>query len=185
MDEYEKLSKKTFPDLRVGFLHGKLKSKEKDETMRQYAAGEIDILVSTSVVEVGVNIPNASVMMIEGAERFGLAQLHQFRGRVGRSDHQSYCFLFTDNDSTTVHERLEFFEKTTDGFALAEYDLKTRGPGEVYGKSQSGEMQLRLASMRDIELIKLARDLVRGMDFANHPTLEEKVKEWEDQVHLE
>jgi ATP-dependent DNA helicase RecG len=107
LDEYEKLSKKIFPDLRVGFLHGKLKAKEKNETMSKFAAGELDILVSTSVVEVGVNIPNASVIIIEGAERFGLAQLHQFRGRVGRSNHQSYCLLFTDTDSQKAKERLD------------------------------------------------------------------------------
>ncbi len=185
MDEYEKLSQKIFPHLRVGFLHGKLKSKEKDETMGRFAAGELDILVSTSVVEVGVNIPNASVMMIEGAERFGLAQLHQFRGRVGRSDHQSYCFLFTDSDSEIARARLEYFEQTTDGFALAEYDLDTRGPGEVYGTSQSGMMNLRLATMKDRELIKLAREVARGIDFEKYASLKNKVKEWEGLVHLE
>jgi ATP-dependent DNA helicase RecG len=185
MAEYEKLSKTIFPDLRVGYLHGKLKSKEKDETMKKFAAGEIDILVATSVVEVGVNIPNASVMMIEGAERFGLAQLHQFRGRVGRSEHQSYCFLFTDSPAKAGQERLEFFEKTTDGFVLAEYDLQTRGPGEVYGTTQSGMMNLRLATMRDTELIKLAREMARGIDFVKYPTLREKVKAWEDATHLE
>ena len=185
MDEYEKLSKKVFPDLKIGFLHGRLKAIEKDETMQQFTKGELDILVSTSVVEVGVDIPNASVMMIEGAENFGLAQLHQFRGRVGRSSHQSYCFLFTDSDSQKVGERLGFFEKNTDGFKLAEYDLEMRGPGEVYGTSQSGMMNLKLATMKDIELIKLARELARGIDFEKYYTLRNKVKEWENAVHLE
>lgn len=185
MKEYEHLSKEIFTDLNVGFLHGKMKPKEKDAVMKKFADGEINILVSTSVVEVGVNIPNASVMMIEGAERFGLAQLHQFRGRVGRSEHQSYCFLFTESDSRRVAERLVLFEKTTDGFALAEYDLQTRGPGEVYGTAQSGLMNLRLATMKDVGIIRLARDLAKGMDFARFPGLKEKVREWEESVHLE
>ncbi|HYE59809.1 MAG TPA: ATP-dependent DNA helicase RecG [Candidatus Kapabacteria bacterium] len=185
MAEYEKLSQHIFSDLRVGYLHGKMKTTEKDEAMKQFAHHETDILVSTSVVEVGVNIPNASIMMIEGAETFGLAQLHQFRGRVGRSSHQSYCLLFTDSDSETVRERLSFFEKTTDGFALAEYDLESRGPGDVYGTAQSGMMALRLATMKDVDLIKLARELARGIDFNTYPVLKEKVSAWEKHVHLE
>lgn len=185
MEEYEKLSKQIFSDLKVGYLHGKLKSKEKEETMAHFADGKIDILVSTSMVEVGVNIPNASVMMIEGAERFGLAQLHQFRGRVGRSSHQSYCLLFTNSDSQKTLERLKYFEKNNDGFKVAEYDLEMRGPGEVYGKDQSGMMNLRLATLQDKELIKLARDMARGVDFAKYPVLKNKVKQWEERVHLE
>ncbi|OIO20514.1 MAG: ATP-dependent DNA helicase RecG [Candidatus Magasanikbacteria bacterium CG1_02_32_51] len=183
--EYEKLNKQIFPDLRVDYLHGKLKSVEKDEKMQNFASGKIDILVSTSVVEVGVDIPNASVMMIEGAENFGLAQLHQFRGRVGRSSHQSYCFLFTTKTSVKSKERLEFFEKTNDGFVLAEYDLQVRGPGAVYGTSQSGLMNLKIATMKDISIIKLARDVARGMDFQKYPSLKKKVGEWEKDVHLE
>jgi len=183
--EYEKLNKQIFPDLKVEYLHGKMRSTEKDEIMSDFASGKIDILVSTSVVEVGVNIPNASVMMIEGAENFGLAQLHQFRGRVGRSSHQSYCFLFTTKSSVKSKERLEFFEKTHDGFALAEYDLEVRGPGAVYGTSQSGMMNLKLATMKDNDLIKLARDVARGMDFSKYPSLKKKVGEWEESVHLE
>ncbi len=147
--EYEKLSKHIFPDLKILYLHGKMKSSEKDETMKKFNKGEIDILVSTSVVEVGVDIPNASVMMIEGAENFGLAQLHQFRGRVGRSVHQSYCFIFSDSDSWNVKKRLSFFEKNIDGFKVAEYDLDMRGPGEVYGRMQSGMGELRFATMQD------------------------------------
>lgn len=185
MAEYKKLSEEIFPDLKIGFLHGKLKAKEKDETMAKFASGELNILVSTSVVEVGVDIPNATVMMIEGAERFGLAQLHQFRGRVGRSDHQSYCFLFTDSDAPKAQERLKYFESNIDGFRLAEYDLKTRGPGDVYGVAQSGMMNFRLATMRDVDLIKLARDMTRGIDFKSYPQFREKVAEWEDRVHLE
>jgi ATP-dependent DNA helicase RecG len=184
MSEYKKLSENIFPELRVAYLHGKMPARKK-EVMRAFAAGEFDILVSTSVVEVGVDIPNASVMMIEGADRFGLAQLHQFRGRVGRSSHQSYCFLFTDSTTQKSKERLAFFEKTTDGFALAEYDLDQRGPGDVYGTSQSGMMQFRLATMKDGELIKLARDIARGIDFDVCAGLRKKVQEWEERIHLE
>jgi len=185
IEEYTKLSKKVFPDLNIGYLHGRLKSADKEKTMQAFVKGKIDLLVSTSVVEVGVNIPNASVMMIEGAERFGLAQLHQFRGRVGRSDKQSYCFLFTDSDNSKALERLNYFAANTDGFQIAEYDLQSRGPGEVYGTLQSGSLPFRLATMRDIGLIKLARDLAKGIDFDKHPQLQNKVKEWEKGVHLE
>ncbi len=185
LDEYEKLSTDIFSDLHVGFIHGKLKADEKAETMEQFETGKIDILVSTSVVEVGVNIPNASVMMIECAEQFGLAQLHQFRGRVGRSNYQSYCFIFTDSDSKQVVERLKFFESTVDGFKVAKYDLDRRGPGEVYGKAQSGMAKLKLATLNDGRIIKKAHDLARGINFLTHPTLREKVAEWERTVHLE
>ena len=185
LSEYEKLSKQIFPDLRVGYLHGKLKTEEKGETMKKFVGGDLDILVSTSVVEVGVDIPNASVMMIEGADRFGLAQLHQFRGRVGRSEHQSYCFIFSDSDSKKSQERLEFFEKNNSGFAVAQYDLETRGPGEVYGTTQSGMMNFRLASWRDSDIIKIAREIAIDFDFGRYPQVKEKIKKWEDSVHLE
>ncbi len=196
MSEYKKLSENIFPELRVGYLYGKMPARggsalggkiklSKEQVMKDFADGKLDILVSTSVVEVGVNIPNASVMMIEDAERFGLAQLHQFRGRVGRAEHQSFCFLFTESDNFNVIERLNFFEKNNDGFVVAEYDLENRGPGEVYGVSQSGMQQFRLATMKDVELIKLARDMARGVDFGKFPILKERVNDWEDKVHLE
>jgi ATP-dependent DNA helicase RecG len=185
LSEYEKLRKVVFPDLKIGYLYGKLKPEEKDDTMKKFANREIDILVSTSVIEVGVNIPNATVMMIEDAERFGLAQLHQFRGRVGRSCHQSYCFLFTDNDSKKALDRLNFFEKNNDGFKLAEFDLSQRGPGEVYGTAQSGLLNFRFASMQDVDLIKLSRELSNDIDFEKYNSLKLKVKEWESGVHLE
>ncbi len=183
--EYEHLATEIFPDLRVGWLHGKLKAVEKDAAMQAFASGALDILVATSVVEVGVNIPNATVMMIEGAESFGLAQLHQFRGRVGRSDHQSFCFVFTDSDSTKVKDRLAFFASTTDGFQLAEFDLETRGPGEVYGQTQSGLMQLKLATLQDTILIKQARELARGINFKKYPSLAKAVADWETETHRE
>ncbi len=187
MSEYKKLSEQVFLDLRVGYLHGKLTSKEKEEIMKKFKESELDILVSTSVIEVGVDIPNSSVMMIEGAERFGLAQLHQFRGRVGRSGHQSYCFLFVEEESSRALERLRYFEKNNDGFKLAEKDLAMRGSGEVYGTAQSGLVDLRLAKLTDYEIIKKAREAVRLVvpQLNKFPALLEKVKEWENRVHLE
>ncbi|HLB95352.1 MAG TPA: ATP-dependent DNA helicase RecG, partial [Patescibacteria group bacterium] len=133
VQEFEKLSKDVFPDLKIGLLHGRLKSKEKAETMKKFHHGKLDILVSTAVVEVGIDIPNATVMMIEGAERFGLAQLHQFRGRVGRAKHQSYCFLFTESWSEIAKKRLQAMTSCHSGFKLAEIDLRLRGPGELAG----------------------------------------------------
>lgn len=187
LQEYKKLSENIFPNLRVGYLHGKLKPAEKEAVMNKFSVHELDILVSTSVVEVGVNIPNASVMMIEGAERFGLAQLHQFRGRVGRAEHQSYCLLFTDSGSKKATERLVYFESCRDGFKLAEKDLEIRGPGEVYGTEQSGMMQLRLAKLTDQALIKKARDTARTLasHIKNYPLVLARVKKWKEVVHLE
>ena len=194
MSEYKKLSEEIFPDLKVAYLHGKLPARggsalggkpSKESVMEAFRNGETNILVSTSVIEVGVNIPNASVMMIEGAERFGLAQLHQFRGRVGRAEHQSYCLLFSNTENEKALARLEFFQNNIDGFKVAEYDLETRGPGEVYGTAQSGLGNFKLATLKDIKLIKLARDLVRDIDFNQYPIFKEKVKEWEKGVHLE
>jgi len=183
--EYEKLQKKIFPHLKVSYLHGKMKAKEKEEIMKDFSEGKSDILVSTSVVEVGVNVPNASVMMIENAERFGLAQLHQFRGRVGRSEHQSYCLLFTESRTKKTLDRLNIFTSTTDGFTLAEYDLEQRGPGDVYGTVQSGVFPLKFASLQDTELIAKAQEFARGFDFKKYPEALDAVKHWEDLVHLE
>ncbi len=187
MKEYEKLSKTIFPDLRIGYLHGKIKGEEKDVAMEKFKNKEIDVLVSTSVVEVGVDIPNATVMMIENAERFGLAQLHQFRGRVGRSEYQSYCFLFTQNSGQKVLERLKYFEKENNGFKLAEKDLEIRGPGDVYGTAQSGEENLRLAKLTDQVLVKKAREAAKIMapELAKYPTVKAKFGAWEKSVHLE
>ena len=154
--EYDTL-KKLFPTLTLGLLHGKMKSNEKDMTIADFAKGKIDILVSTPVVEVGIDIPNAAIMMIETADRFGLAQLHQLRGRVGRGKAKSYCLLFTESDAPKVVKRLSAMKETQDGFKLAELDLQLRGPGEVFGLKQSGYPELKIASWQDIELIKKAR----------------------------
>ncbi len=157
LEEYERLQKNIFPNLRVGLMHGRLKAKEKESVMKDFYDKQYDILVSTSVIEVGIDVPNASIMMIEGADRFGLAQLHQFRGRVGRGQYQSYCFLFTENTAPESLTRLKYMETYTDGFQLAEKDLQLRGPGEVYGVKQSGLPELKLAKLNDVKLIKIAQ----------------------------
>jgi len=155
--EYERLSREVFPDLRLGLLHGRMSSREKDEVMTRFRDGEIDILVSTAVVEVGIDVPNATVILIEGAERFGLAQLHQFRGRVGRGTAPSYCLLVSDADSDSARQRLEAVATTTDGFRLAEIDLQLRGPGEFLGTRQSGLPNLRFATLADMPTLHAAR----------------------------
>ncbi len=157
VEEYERLSKVIFPDLRIGLIHGKLRPAEKEASMLAFRNHEVDILVATSVVEVGIDVPNATVMLIEGADRFGLAQLHQFRGRVGRGDRQSYCLLLAEKSGATSDERLKVIESSQDGFRLAEEDLKLRGPGEFFGTRQSGLPDLRIAKLSDLKLLEQAR----------------------------
>ncbi len=157
VEEQSRLQKEVFPNYSVGLLHGRLKADEKDATMTKFCQGEIQILVSTSVVEVGVDVPNATVMLIEGANRFGLSQLHQFRGRVGRSQYQSYCILIPDTPDAAENERLAAMVETNDGFVLAQRDLEQRGPGEFLGTRQSGYSELRLANLTDVHLIEKAR----------------------------
>jgi len=159
--EFEKLDKQVFPNIKIGLMHGRLKAKEKEAVMGKFSNKEFSILVSTSVIEVGIDVPNATIMMIEGADRFGLAQLHQFRGRVGRGDYQSYCFLFSDNWSELTQKRLRYLESCSDGFKLAEKDLELRGPGEVYGVRQSGLPDLKVASLTDVELLQKAQNEAR------------------------
>lgn len=153
---YEKLAKHDFKHRKVVALHGQMKSAEKDKVMRDFLAKKYDILVSTTVIEVGVDVSNATIMLIEGAERFGLAQIHQLRGRVGRGAHQSYCFLMM-SDSKAPGQRLRALENTADGFKLAELDLRLRGPGAIYGTFQHGELDLRVAELSDTKLIASAR----------------------------
>jgi ATP-dependent DNA helicase RecG len=156
--EYERLSKEEFPDLRLGLLHGRMRPSVKEDVMHRFRDGDLDILVSTPVVEVGIDVPNASVMLIEGADRFGLAQLHQFRGRVGRGAHKSYCILLADDPSGHASERLSALESIHDGFKLAEVDLTLRGPGDFFGTRQSGLPSLRMARLSDQDLLRMARD---------------------------
>ena len=155
--EYERLSQEVFPEMRLGLLHGRMSADEKDKVMRRFRSGKLDVLVSTPVVEVGIDVPNATVMLVESADRFGLSQLHQFRGRVGRGTEQSYCMLLAQNPSEIGRERLDTIEKTHDGFQLAEEDLRMRGPGEFFGTRQSGLPDLRMAKLSDVALLELAR----------------------------
>ncbi len=183
--------KKSLPDhVRIGLLHGKLSSDEKAVAIETFRLGQIDVLVATTVVEVGVDVPNASVMIISGAERFGLSQLHQLRGRVGRSDQQSYCYLMPDSWSPDAKERLMATTRTTNGFELAEIDLKLRGAGNVFGTAQSGFPDFRLATETDVPLMKKARDwsarlLETDPRLELHPLLREQVKVSLDEVHME
>jgi ATP-dependent DNA helicase RecG len=189
-EEYKKLDKIIFPDLVIGKLHGRMKAAEKEKIMQEFLDNKIKILVATSVVEVGVDVPNASVMMIEGADRFGLAQLHQFRGRVGRSVKQSYCFLFTESEVEKTLKRLEALVKYNNGFELAKIDLKFRGPGEVYGLEQKGFLELKMASLFDYGLMKQAREqavklLEVDSTLDKWPELKDKLGDWEKGAHLE
>jgi ATP-dependent DNA helicase RecG len=189
-DEYKKLSEEVFPDLRVAMLHGKMKPSEKIETMEKFKNKKYGILVSTSVIEVGVDIQNATIMMIENSERFGLAQLHQFRGRVGRGEHQSYCLLFTSSADKNINQRLKALVECDDGFELAEKDMTIRGPGEFFGVKQSGLPDLAMASLANIELIKKARLEARLLlkenpNLDNHPLLKEKLDSFQRLTHFE
>jgi len=189
-EEYEKLSKEIFPELRLEMLHGKMPAKEKERVMRNFKYGKIDILVSTSVVEVGVDIPNAAIMLIEGADHFGLAQLHQFRGRVGRAEHQSYCFLFCESNSYIARQRLKAMEQLSSGFELAERDLKLRGPGDFAGTKQWGIPDFAMQHLTNLELVEQAREsakaiLEKDIALKNYPLLREKVQSLRENLHLE
>jgi len=190
-EEYERLSKDIFPEFKIGMLHGKMKTKEKEKIMEDFSKNKIKILVSTTVVEVGIDIPNVSIMIIKGAERFGLAQLWQLKGRVGRGEHQSFCFLFTENYSVRAHQRLSSLLTAKNGFELAEKDLEMRGPGEIFGLKQSGYLEnLKIARFSDTEIIKEAQEAARKIlsfdpELKNFPLLKEKIEEITKITHLE
>ena len=184
--EFEKLKTHIFPHLSIGLLHGKMKSKEKEKVLQEFKEKKSQILVTTPVVEVGIDVPNASIMMIEGPERFGLAQLHQFRGRVGRAEHQSYCFLLAE----TPTARLQALVRSSSGFELAQKDLEFRGPGDFYGTRQSGIPDLAMSHMGDVQLVRIVRNEALSLLKENHtltpyPLLKKKVKEVEENLHLE
>jgi len=181
--EYKRLDQGVFKHRKIGLLHGKMKSSEKEEVMRQFSTGEVEILVSTTVVEVGVDVPNATVILIEDADRFGLAQLHQLRGRVGRSSYQSYCYLMVSS-SKTPSQRLKEVEKSNDGFYLAEVDMRLRGPGEIYGRAQHGELNLQVATLADTKMIARAQKAAKafaasGADLLQYKQLHRDVEHYQ------
>ncbi len=188
--EFEKLDKQIFPEIATAMLHGKLKPAEKERIMADFLAGKTKILISTSVIEVGVDVPNATIMMIEGSERFGLSQLHQFRGRVGRGQEQSYCFLFTSDEDQNQSRRLSVMEKYADGFSLAEMDLKFRGSGEIYGTAQSGFPEFKIATLFDYELMRQAQEeagalLDKDPNLEGYQPLRDKMEKLGQGAHLE
>jgi len=167
--EFEYLSKKVFPDLKLELIHGKIKNQDREKIIKKFKDNKINILVTTPIIEVGIDIPNASIMLIQSADRFGLAQLHQIRGRVGRGQLQSYCYLFTESSNEKTQQRLQFLEKNNNGLKIAEYDLKNRGPGEAFSVIQHGFPSLKLANLSDLELINLGQkimtDLIKDKNF--------------------
>ncbi len=189
VQEFERLSSQVFPELRLELVHGRMPGREKEAAMERFRAGDAHILVSTAVVEVGIDIPNAAVMFIEGADRFGLAQLHQFRGRVGRGEDQAYCLLLAESPSMEAQQRLRLMQETNDGFRLAEADLHMRGPGEFFGVRQAGLPDLRVASLLDTRLIELARSEATrlleddpDLEKSEHAALAQEVKRLFQQV---
>jgi ATP-dependent DNA helicase RecG len=177
--EYKTLQKTVFKHRKIGMVHGKLKAEEKSRIMEDFKSGKLDMLLATSVIEVGVDVPNATIMIIEGAERFGLAALHQLRGRVGRGEMQSHCYLFSDSDNPATIKRLKALENTNDGFRLAQIDLELRGPGEIYGTMQSGILDLRVADIYDHKLIsevkQAAETFINKHNLLEYAQLAEKI----------
>lgn len=189
-EEAVRLKKSIFQEFEIGILHSKLKPKEKEDVMRKFSNGEIDILVATSVVEVGVNVPNATIIIIEGADRFGLAQLHQLRGRVLRSNHQAYCFVFTDSKSKATIERLKALKTSKNGFELAEYDLALRGPGELGGGKQWGISDIGMEAIKNIKMVEAAREesqkiIKEDPELKKYPLIKERLTNQKTEIHFE
>ena len=189
-EEFKKLNDYIFKDIEMDMLHGKLKAEEKEKIRKDFLNNKTKILVSTSVIEVGIDVPNATIMLIEGADRFGLSQLHQFRGRVGRSEHQSYCFVFTDSNNEKTLKRLTYLQQHNNGFDLAKKDLELRGEGEIYGTTQKGFPELKMASLFDYKLVKKAQEQAEKIinhdpQLKNYPLLKQKINFWKDIIHLE
>jgi ATP-dependent DNA helicase RecG len=196
-EEHERLSKNIFPDLRLALLHGKMPAKEKEKVMQDFSGSALggnnkkfDILVATSVVEVGIDIPNATIMIIEDADRFGLSQLHQFRGRVGRSEMQSYCFLFTNSTTSKSKDRLKALEKFNSGFDIAQKDFELRGPGEFFGTRQSGLPDIAMQNVTNVKLIEISQSyaektLKESPDLKKFPLLKKELEKFNQNVHLE
>ncbi len=182
--EYERLKKEVFPDLRLALLHGKMKAKEKDEILQQFKDKKYDILVATPVVEVGIDVANATIMLIEASERFGLSQLHQLRGRVGRGDKQSYCLLFTDSTNKFTTQRLKAMEIKQNGAELAELDFRLRGPGELYGTMQHGRQELKIARFSDLDLIQKARKDAESIfhSLSQHIVLSKRIRDMDSKA---
>ena len=182
------LQEQVFPDLRVAVLHGKMKPREKEKVMAAFAAGESDILVSTTVVEVGVDVPNATCMVVENADRFGLSQLHQLRGRVGRGKAKSYCILLSDSQNEETRARLKVMTQTNDGFRISQEDLRLRGPGDFFGQRQHGLPELRLADMvEDMDTLKKAQECAQDIlksDFSlsNSPALKKQMNKMFEKI---
>ncbi len=188
--EYEKLSKKIFPEYKVAMLHGQMKTQEKEKIMNEFREGKIKILIATSVIEVGIDVENATVIIIEGAERFGLAQLHQLRGRVMRSCHQPYCFIFTETNSLKSRSRLKALLEAKNGFELAEYDLKFRGAGELAGRKQWGISDVGMEALKNLKMVEAARTeaqdlLKKDLELKSYPLLAEKITQQNANLHFE
>jgi ATP-dependent DNA helicase RecG len=191
--EVKYLQEKIFPELKIGMIHGKMKPVEKDSIMKEFEDGGIDILVSTSVIEVGVNVPNSTMIIIEGAERFGLAQLHQLRGRVIRSNHQAYCYIFTESNTQKTIDRLQALKTSKNGFELSEHDLQLRGSGELAGNKQWGISDIGMEAIKNIKMVEAAREesnklitkeFKKKNPLKNFPTLKKKLESKRD-IHFE
>ena len=189
-EEAKRLKREVFQDYEIDILHSKMKPKDKDDVMEAFADKETDILVATSVVEVGVNVPNATIIIIEGAERFGLAQLHQLRGRVIRSNHQAYCYAFADTKSKVSVDRLKALKTAKNGFELAEHDLKLRGSGELYGKKQWGLTDVGMEAIKNLKMVEAARTeatslIEKDPDLMSQPMLSHLIKSKYQSLHFE